>query len=82
MLIPVLTGRAVANLASSDEFKREPDKGAELLLVGQDGKSVAGVLLGLDDLERMEALEFGVLGAYNRLAVACTRVFFVLLLAI
>jgi len=59
-----------AVVATLDEFKREADKGAELLLVDQDGKSVAGVLLGLDDPARMEALELGVLGADRGLVKA------------
>jgi hypothetical protein len=59
-----------AVVATLDEFRREADKGAELLLVEQDGKSVAGVLLGLDDPARMEALELGVLGADRSLVKA------------
>jgi hypothetical protein len=56
--------------ASLDEFRQEAEKGAELLLVEQDGKAVAGVLLGLNDPERMEALELGVLDADRSLVKA------------
>jgi hypothetical protein len=56
--------------ATLDEFRHEADKGAELLLVEQDGKAVSGVLLGLGDPERMEALELGVLGADRNLVKA------------
>jgi len=56
--------------ASLDKFRQEAEKGAELLLVEQDGKAVAGVLLGLNDPERMEALELGVLGADRNLVKA------------
>ena len=59
-----------AVVATLDDFKEEADKGAELLLVDHDSKSVAGVLLGLDNLERMDALVLGVLDGDQNLVKA------------
>jgi len=51
-----------AFVATLEELRREATKGAELLLVEQDGKTVAGVYLGIHDSERIDALELGVSG--------------------
>jgi hypothetical protein len=59
-----------AFVATLEEFAREAEKGAELLIVEQDSNPVAGVLLGRQDHECMVALELGVWGADRRLVKA------------